>query len=94
MKLGGEFSRAPIRMDRLQGLGSRATNVHDARLRWRTVDKGGSWRTSNPPSGKGAPSGGDFLCEAGLVEWRNANRVSLGSSAGEWRCFFKADIGQ
>ena len=94
MKLGGEFARAPILIDRLQGLGPRTTNVHDSRLRWTTVDEGKAWKTANHPSTRGVPAGGNFLFEDGHVEWRNANRVTLGSTASEWQCFYKIDIGQ
>ena len=31
-KFGGEFSRAPVLIDRLQGLGPRTTNIYDPRL--------------------------------------------------------------
>ncbi|MBN9691209.1 MAG: type II secretion system protein [Verrucomicrobia bacterium] len=91
-KLGGEFRGAPILIDRLQGLGPRTTNVYDTRLRWTTVDEGKAWKTANHPVGKGAPSGGNFLFEDGHVEWINGKRVSLGSSAGEWQCFYKIPI--
>lgn len=91
-KFGGEFSRAPVLIDRLQGLGPRTTNVYDTRLRWTVVDDGKTWKTANHPVGKGAPSGGNFLFEDGHVEWINGKRVSLGSSAGEWQCFYKIPI--
>jgi prepilin-type N-terminal cleavage/methylation domain-containing protein len=92
-KLGGEFSRAPVLIDRLQGLGPRTTNVYDNRLRWTTVDEGKTWKTPNHAgSGRGAPSGGNFLYEDGSVEWRNGRRVTLGSASGEWQCFYKIPL--
>lgn len=91
-KMGGEFSGAPVVIDRLQGLGPRTTNVFDARLKWVTTDDGKRWKTPNHPGSGGAPVGGNFLFEDGHVEWINAKRVSLGSSAGDWQCFFKIPI--
>lgn len=94
MKLGGEFSRAPVLIHRLQGLGPRTTNLLDARPLWSTVAGGKSWKTANHPTARGAPSGGNFLCEDGHVAWRNANRVTLGSSSGDWQCIYTMDVGQ
>lgn len=91
-KFGGEFSRAPVLIDRLQGLGPRTTNVYDSRLKWTTVDAGKAWKTANHPLAKGAPSGGNFLFEDGHVEWQAGKRVGLGSGAGDWQCFYKIPI--
>ncbi|MBX3745922.1 MAG: type II secretion system protein [Verrucomicrobiae bacterium] len=92
-KLGGEFTGAPILIDRIQGLGPRTTNVYDGRLRWTTMDEGRNWKTPNHAgSGRGAPTGGNFTFEDGHVEWRNGNRVSLGSGSGEWQCFYKIPL--
>jgi prepilin-type N-terminal cleavage/methylation domain-containing protein len=91
-KLGGPFSRAPILIDRLQGLGPRTTNVYDRRLRWVTTDEGRNWKTPNHAGPGGPPTGGNFLFEDGHVDWYNSKRVSLGSSSGEWQCFYKIAI--
>ncbi len=91
-KLGGEFSRAPVLIDRLQGLGPRTTNVYDARLKWVTTDAGKVWKTPNHYGPGGAPSGGNFLFEDGHVEWINSKKVSLGSGSGDWQCFYKIPI--
>ena len=91
-KLGGEFAKAPVLIDRLQGLGPRTTNVYDPRLRWTTTDAGRTFRTANHPAGAGAPEGGNFLFEDGHVSWYNSKRVSLGSGLGEWQCFYKIPI--
>ena len=91
-KLGGEFSGAPVLIDRLQGLGPRTTNIFDSRLKWVTTDDGKRWKTPNHPGPGGAPSGGNFLFEDGHVEWINSKKVSLGSSAGDWQCFYKIPI--
>lgn len=91
-KLGGEFSRAPVLIDRLQGLGPRTTNVYDARLRWSTMDEGRNWKTANHPGQRGAPTGGNFLFEDGHTEWLGGRRVSLGSGSGDWQCFYKIPI--
>ncbi len=91
-KLGGEYSRAPVLIDRLQGLGPRTTNVYDARLRWTVSDAGRNWKTPNHFASGGAPSGGNFLFEDGHVEWFLGRRVSLGSGSGDWQCFYKIPI--
>lgn len=92
-KLGSELLRAPIVIDRLQGLGPRTTNVYDGRLRWTRVDEGKTWKTPNHAGpGRGAPTGGNFCFEDGHVEWINGKRVSLGSTASEWQCFYKIPI--
>ncbi|MCC6231515.1 MAG: type II secretion system protein, partial [Verrucomicrobiales bacterium] len=92
-KLGGEFSRAPVLIDRLQGLGPRTTNVYDGRLRWVTQDAGKNFKTANHgEGGRNAPSGGNFTFEDGHVEWRSGKRVSLGSGSGDWQCFYKINI--
>jgi len=92
-KLGGEFSKAPYIIDRIQGLGPRTTNVYDSRLTWTTVDEGKTWKTPNHagPS-RGAPTGGNFGFEDGHVDWRNGRRVTLGSSAGSWLAFYKIPL--
>jgi len=91
-KLGGEYTRAPVLIDRLQGLGPRTTNVLDRRLRWVTADAGRSWRTPNHPGDTGAPTGGNFLFEDGHVAWNQSRAVSLGSYTGEWMCFYKIPV--
>lgn len=91
-KLGGEFARAPVLIDRLQGLGPRTTNVYDARLRWLVPDAGKNWKTPNHYGAGGAPTGGNFLFEDGHVEWITGKKVSLGSGSGEWQCFYKIPI--
>ncbi|HAB16545.1 MAG TPA: hypothetical protein PLX89_12595, partial [Verrucomicrobiota bacterium] len=91
-KLGGEFRGAPVLIDRLQGVGPRTTNVYDPRLTWAVDDEGKKWKTANHPGARGAPVGGNFLFEDGHVEWYAGKRVSLGSWAGTWQCFYKIPI--
>jgi prepilin-type N-terminal cleavage/methylation domain-containing protein len=91
-KMGREYSRAPVLIDRLQGLGPRTTNVYDARLKWVTTDAGKLWKTPNHYGPGGAPSGGNFLFEDGHADWLNGKKVSLGSGSGDWQCFYKIPI--
>ncbi|HTH47696.1 MAG TPA: type II secretion system protein [Candidatus Limnocylindria bacterium] len=91
-KFGGEFSKAPVLIDRLQGVGSRTTNVYDAKLKWVASDSGKLWKTPNHSGAGGAPTGGNFLFEDGHVDWYNGKRVSLGSGSGTWQCFYKIPI--
>lgn len=92
MKMGGQFSRAPVLIDRLQGVGPRTTNVYDARLTWVAQDDNKYWKTANHAGVKGAPTGGNFLFEDGHVDWMNGKKVSLGSGSGTWECFYKIPI--
>ncbi|MBL9136753.1 MAG: prepilin-type N-terminal cleavage/methylation domain-containing protein [Verrucomicrobiales bacterium] len=92
-KMGGPYSGAPVLIDRLQGVGSRTTNILDGRLQWVRADEGKNWKTANHPTGaRNAPAGGNFTFEDGHVEWIKAQKVSLGSSSGDWQCFYKIPI--
>ncbi len=91
-KMGGQFSRAPVLIDRLQGQGPRTTNVYDSRLIWVAPDAGKNWKTANHAGPGGAPTGGNFLFEDGHVDWMNGKRVSLGSGSAPWQCFYKIPI--
>ncbi|HNQ88942.1 MAG TPA: type II secretion system protein [Verrucomicrobiota bacterium] len=91
-KLGGDYSRAPVLIDRLQGIGPRCTNVYDTRLKWVTTDEGKSFRTPNHPQANGAPEGGNFLFEDGHVAWLQGRKVTLGSWAESWQCFYKVPL--
>ena len=94
-KLGGEFSGAPILIDRLQGVGPQTTNIYDSRLSWVTDLDGKKVLTTVHRRSGGAPDGGNFLFEDGHAEWYPGVRVSLGAgggSIGTWECFFKIPI--
>ena len=94
-KLGGEFSGAPVLVDRMQGLGPSTTNMYDARLKWITDYDGKAVLTATHRGDRGAPEGGNFAFEDGHVEWYKGQRVSLGAgggSIGDWMCFFKIPI--
>jgi len=88
----GDYSRAPVLIDRLQGIGPRCTNVYDTRLKWVTTDEGKSFRTPNHPQANGAPEGGNFLFEDGHVAWLQGRKVTLGSWAESWQCFYKVPL--
>jgi prepilin-type N-terminal cleavage/methylation domain-containing protein len=87
-KLGGEFSRAPVVVDRLQGHGIHTTNIFDPRLTWIQSLNGKSLKTANHTTRRGVPDGGNFSFEDGHVEWINSRRVTLGSSQGQWQCYY------
>ncbi|MBM3824584.1 MAG: type II secretion system protein [Verrucomicrobia bacterium] len=92
-KMGGIYSGAPVLIDRMQGVGSRTTNMYDTRLVWFVDDGGKRWKSGNHWEGpRGAPTGGNFLFEDGHVEWRNGKTVGLGSWAGNWQCFYKINV--
>jgi hypothetical protein len=91
-KLGGEFGGAPVLIDRLQGVGTRTTSLYEGGLRWSTNLAGKVIPIPNHRGPGGAPVGGNFLFEDGHVEWVSGRKVSLGSSGGEWQCFYKVPI--
>jgi hypothetical protein len=92
-KLGGMYEAAPILIDRMQAVGSRTTNILDARLNWFTDYNGKKVATAVHRITRGAPEGGNFGFEDGHVEWQSNRRVSLGSDyGGSWQCFFKIPV--
>jgi prepilin-type N-terminal cleavage/methylation domain-containing protein len=94
-KLGGPFSKAPILIDRMQGLGPTTTNMYDPRLTWSTTgDAGKQVFTAVHRRARGAPDGGNFLFEDGHVDWIAGRRVQIGSTLGSWQCFYKIPIEQ
>jgi hypothetical protein len=88
-KMNGSFGSAPILIDRLQGLGSKTTNIYSSKLTWVTDYNGKKVPTSVHRIAGGAPDGGNFTFEDGHVEWYKGQRVGLGSDYGGWQCFFK-----
>lgn len=93
-KLGGTFSQAPILIDRLQGSGTKTTNMYAAGISWTTDFEGKKVFTSVHRQANGAPQGGNFLFEDGHVEWINGRRIGLGATVGGWLGFFKIPINQ
>ena len=93
-KLNGPYASAPVLIDRLQALGSKTTNIYDARLKWTTDYEGKKVFTAVHRRDRGTPEGGNFMFEDGHVEWFQARRVSLGSAYGEWQCFFKVPVAE
>ena len=91
-KLSGRFASAPILIDRLQAIGSKTTNIYDARLTWTTDYDGKKVLTAVHRIGRGAPEGGNFTFEDGRVEWFAGRRVLLGSDYGGWQLFFKIPL--
>ncbi len=93
-KLGGQYSQAPILIDRLQGIGPVTTNVYDPRLMWTTPYNGKNVLTAVHRVARGAPGGGNFLFEDGHAEWFPGQRVGLGAAIGSWMCFYKIPVQQ
>ena len=93
---GGEFSGAPVLIDRLQGFGpASATNVLDGRLNWMTTFNGKPVPTTVHRIARNAPEGGNFLFEDGHAEWFAGRRVLIGAGGGDigdWKCYFKVGI--
>ena len=93
-KLNGPYASAPILIDRLQGIGSKTTNIYDPKLTWTTDYNGKKVFTAVHRTFRGAPEGGNFTFEDGHVEWIQGKRVSLGSDYGSWQLFFKIPIAE
>ena len=87
-KLGGEFSAAPILIDRLQGHGAHSTNLMNPGIKWILPENGRPTKTANHAGQRGIPDGGNFLFEDGHVQWIQSRNVTLGSSQSQWQCFY------
>ena len=98
LKMGGEYRRAPVLIDRMQGFAPPITdNIYDPRLGWSTVYNNRSVATASHRSSSGAPEGGNCLYEDGHVGWLTGRKVALGAtggSIGDWVCYFKISIDQ
>ncbi len=91
-KLNSALGAAPIIIDRMQAVGSKTTNMYDAKLTWTTDYNGKKVPTAVHRGGRGTPDGGNFGFEDGHVEWYPGRKVSLGSDYGGWQCFFKIPV--
>jgi len=98
LKMGTEYRRAPVLIDRMQGFGPPVTDdMYDPRLIWRTTSTYNNRTvfTACHRRSNGAPEGGNFLFEDGHVTWLNGKRVALGAaggSIGNWVCYFKIPL--
>jgi len=94
-KLGGPYRAAPIMSDRLQGVGTWSITANKGNLTWTTDWNGKAVMTAAHRTGRGEPTGGQFLFEDGHVEWRNFNlsnprgTIDVGSWTGSWVLFYK-----
>jgi len=100
LKMGTEYRRAPVLIDRMQGFSPPITdNMYDPRLGWRTASTYNNRPvyTASHRLGNGAPEGGNFLFEDGHVVWLNGKRVALGATGGnigDWVCYYKIQLDQ
>ncbi len=88
-KMGGALSRAPILIDKNQGVGPATTNMLDSRLVWYTDLDGRRVPSGTHRLDRGVPEGGNFTFEDGHVEWFRNRKIGLGASIGTWQCYFK-----
>jgi len=91
-KLGGEFSDAPVLIDRLQAWGSWNPKSNTGKVEWFIDDSGKRIPTAVHRAHKGEPTGGNFLFEDGHVSWYIRKNVELGSGSGSWQCFYKIQV--
>ncbi|MBI3852375.1 MAG: prepilin-type N-terminal cleavage/methylation domain-containing protein [Verrucomicrobia bacterium] len=100
VKMGTEYRRAPVLIDRMQGFSPPVTdNMYDPRLGWRTTStyNNKTVMTATHPRSTGAPEGGNFLFEDGSVAWIDGKKVFLGATGGDigsWVCYFKISLDQ
>jgi prepilin-type N-terminal cleavage/methylation domain-containing protein len=94
-KMGTVYSGAPILIDMIQGHGSPGNGTTTTRVTtWYSTDNGKKiLNPSHARGGKGQPEGGNFLFEAGNVDWIRYEKVQLGASIPDWLVFFKIPIG-
>ena len=94
-KLGGSYRKAPIMIDKIQGVGT-APNIG-----WFGTGpiSGKSFAYSNHRNNTGASIGGNFLYEDGSVVWRKFDvtklktTIDIGSAASGWTVFYRpADL--
>jgi hypothetical protein len=95
-KLGGDYRRAPVLIDKNEALGGTAgaTNMYAPGFNWVYTDPdthlsapiGTHLRAGN------IPEGGNFLFEDGHVDWVKGENISVGALVIEWQCFFRIKI--
>ncbi len=94
-KLGGPYRGAPIMSDRLQGLGTWSISANKGTMTWTTDYNGKAVPTASHRTGRGEPTGGQFLFEDAHVEWHRFNvsnargTIDVGSWTGNWVLFYK-----
>lgn len=86
-KLGGEFSAAPILIDRLQGHGAHSTNLLTQVLSGSCQKMGVRLKRPITPASAGFQTVAIFF-EDGHVQWIQSRNVTLGSSQSQWQCFY------
>jgi prepilin-type N-terminal cleavage/methylation domain-containing protein len=94
-KMGSEYLRAPVLMDKNQAIGPKTTNIYDPKLTWFTTVDARKVATGVHRRSSAQPEGGNFLFEDGHAEWFGGRRISLGAgggSIGDWMCFFKVPV--
>ena len=97
-KLNGEFKRAPVLTDRIQGVGTWSVTANQGTVSWYTEYNGKTIPCAVHRGAQGCPTGGNFLFEDGHVDWhryRVANpraTVDIGSILGSWLFFYKIPI--
>jgi prepilin-type N-terminal cleavage/methylation domain-containing protein len=78
-KLGGEYTKAPVVADHLQGSGRAQSEVDIQVFRWATVDGNVLVPYSSHPGQGYVPQGGNFLFEDSHVAWFQWKAIALGS---------------
>jgi len=88
-KLGGAYRKAPVMVDKIQGLGSTPAN-----LNWYSTINGTPYALCNHRGTRPYAIGGNFLYEDGSVLWRKfdlgnlAGTINMGTSEQGWVVFF------
>jgi prepilin-type N-terminal cleavage/methylation domain-containing protein len=92
LKLGGDYRRAPVLVDRCEAVGSggasKTMTMENPSLTWTDTGYAGNPPTSNHRGSRNISTGGDFLFEDGSVRWYKEKLITLGGTAGSYYCFY------
>jgi len=94
-KLGGQYRKAPIMSDRLQGLGTWSLGANSGNVTWSAVYNGVTAASASHRINSGVPGGGQFLFEDAHLDWQKFNlinargSVDVGSQTGNWILFYR-----
>jgi len=92
LKLGGEYRRAPVLVDRCEAIGAgggfKSMSMEDTSLTWTDSGYPGNPPTTNHRDRRNISTGGNFLFEDGSVRWYKERQITLGGVAGKYYCFY------
>lgn len=100
-KFGGEFRKAPIMMDMIQGHAGSVAG-REPGFAWgglgapypSHLDRKAPWNKMNPVDNTRIPPvyGSNFLFEDGHVSWYQPEEIKLGGYVGSWEGYYKIPV--